>query len=59
MGSTATLVAAIVVASWTAACGRAEIFSLPMYPSLTDGDQDRVCEALRTILSGRLAQSSI
>jgi aminotransferase EvaB len=36
-----------------------EIFSLPMYPSLTDGDQDRVCEALRTILSGRLAQSSI
>jgi aminotransferase EvaB len=36
-----------------------EIFSLPMYPSLTDGDQDRVCEALRTILSGRLAQSWI
>lgn len=27
-----------------------EIFSLPMYPSLTDGDQDRVCEALRASL---------
>jgi aminotransferase EvaB len=28
-----------------------EIFSLPMYPSLTDDEQDRVCEALREILS--------
>jgi aminotransferase EvaB len=28
-----------------------EIFSLPMYPSLTDDEQDRVCEALRVILS--------
>lgn len=27
-----------------------EIFSLPMYPSLTDAEQDRVCEALREIL---------
>ena len=27
-----------------------EIFSLPMYPSLTDHDQDRVCEALHEIL---------
>jgi aminotransferase EvaB len=35
-----------------------EIFSLPMYPSLSDNDQDRVCEALRMILSGRLAESS-
>ncbi len=29
-----------------------EIFSLPMYPSLTDAEQDRVCGALRDILSG-------
>lgn len=36
-----------------------EIFSLPIYPSLTDAEQDRVCEALRHILSGRLAQSAI
>ena len=27
-----------------------EIFSLPMYPSLTDAQQDRVCEALHEIL---------
>ena len=27
-----------------------EIFSLPMYPTLTDADQDRVCEALLEIL---------
>ena len=27
-----------------------EIFSLPMYPSLTDAEQDRVCEALHEIL---------
>ena len=27
-----------------------EIFSLPMYPSLTDAEQDRVCEALLGIL---------
>ena len=27
-----------------------EIFSLPMYPSLSDGEQDRVCEALRVSL---------
>ena len=27
-----------------------EIFSLPMYPSLRDADQDRVCAALRDIL---------
>jgi dTDP-3-amino-2,3,6-trideoxy-4-keto-D-glucose/dTDP-3-amino-3,4,6-trideoxy-alpha-D-glucose/dTDP-2,6-dideoxy-D-kanosamine transaminase len=27
-----------------------EIFSLPMFPSLTDGDQDQVCEALRVSL---------
>jgi aminotransferase EvaB len=27
-----------------------EIFSLPLYPSLTDSDQDRVCEALRVSL---------
>ena len=36
-----------------------EIFSLPIYPSLTDADQDRVCDALRSILSGRLVQSAI
>jgi aminotransferase EvaB len=29
-----------------------EIFSLPMYPSLTDAEQDRVCGALRDILPG-------
>ncbi|MCA1706304.1 MAG: DegT/DnrJ/EryC1/StrS family aminotransferase [Actinobacteria bacterium] len=28
-----------------------EIFSLPMYPSLTDDDQNRVCELLRGVLS--------
>ena len=28
-----------------------EIFSLPMYPALTDDDQDRVCEALREVLA--------
>ena len=27
-----------------------EIFSLPMYPSLTDAEQDRVCEALHEVL---------
>ena len=27
-----------------------EIFSLPLYPSLSDGEQDRVCEALRVSL---------
>jgi dTDP-3-amino-2,3,6-trideoxy-4-keto-D-glucose/dTDP-3-amino-3,4,6-trideoxy-alpha-D-glucose/dTDP-2,6-dideoxy-D-kanosamine transaminase len=27
-----------------------EIFSLPMYPSLSDGEQDRACEALRVSL---------
>jgi aminotransferase EvaB len=36
-----------------------EIFSLPIYPSLTDAEQDRVCEALRAVLSGRAAQSLI
>ncbi|MSO84215.1 MAG: DegT/DnrJ/EryC1/StrS family aminotransferase [Acidobacteria bacterium] len=36
-----------------------EIFSLPMYPSLTDAQQDRVCGALRDTLSGLEAQSSI
>lgn len=29
-----------------------EIFSLPMYPSLADEEHDRVCGALRDILSG-------
>lgn len=29
-----------------------EIFSLPMYPSLTDAQQDCVCEALRDVLPG-------
>lgn len=29
-----------------------EIFSLPMYPSLTDEEQDQVCTALRDILAG-------
>jgi len=28
-----------------------EIFSLPMYPSLTDGEQDEACRALREVLS--------
>ena len=27
-----------------------EVFSLPMYPSLADADQDRVCAALREVL---------
>ena len=27
-----------------------EIFSLPIYPSLTDAEQDRVCDALHEIL---------
>lgn len=36
-----------------------EIFSLPMYPSLADAEHDRVCGALREILSGLRAQSSI
>lgn len=29
-----------------------EIFSLPMYPSLTDVEQDRVCEALHEVVAG-------
>ena len=29
-----------------------EILSLPMYPALTDAEQDRVCEALREICAG-------
>ncbi|MEA2640873.1 MAG: hypothetical protein QOF51_2267 [Chloroflexota bacterium] len=29
-----------------------EIFSLPMFPSLTEGDQDTVCAALHEILAG-------
>jgi aminotransferase EvaB len=29
-----------------------EIFSLPMYPSLTDEEHDHVCNALREILAG-------
>jgi aminotransferase EvaB len=29
-----------------------EIFSLPIYPSLTNADQDRVCEAVREVLMG-------
>ncbi len=29
-----------------------EIFSLPMYPTLMDEEQDRVCEVLREILKG-------
>lgn len=36
-----------------------EIFSLPMYPSLSDAEQDRVCGALREVLSGLGVQSSI
>ena len=36
-----------------------EILSLPMYPSLTDLEQDRVCRALREILSGLGVQSWI
>jgi aminotransferase EvaB len=31
-----------------------EIFSLPIYPSLTDADQDRVCEALRVTLQSAI-----
>lgn len=30
-----------------------EVFSLPMYPSLADAEQDRVCDALHEILGGR------
>lgn len=30
----------------------AEIFSLPMYPSLTDAEQDHVCSALGEIMAG-------
>jgi aminotransferase EvaB len=29
-----------------------EIFSLPMFPSLTNAEQDRVCDALREVVSG-------
>lgn len=29
-----------------------EIFSLPMYPTLADAEQDRVCDALREVLRG-------
>lgn len=36
-----------------------EIFSLPMYPSLADAEHDRVCGALRDILSSLGVQSSI
>ncbi len=36
-----------------------EILSLPMYPSLAEAEHDRVCGALRDILSGRGVQSSI
>jgi aminotransferase EvaB len=28
-----------------------EIFSLPMFPSLTNAEQDRVCDAVRDVLS--------
>ncbi|PRQ00491.1 DegT/DnrJ/EryC1/StrS family aminotransferase [Enhygromyxa salina] len=28
-----------------------QIFSLPMYPSLTDAEQDRVCDELRSVLA--------
>jgi dTDP-3-amino-2,3,6-trideoxy-4-keto-D-glucose/dTDP-3-amino-3,4,6-trideoxy-alpha-D-glucose/dTDP-2,6-dideoxy-D-kanosamine transaminase len=34
----------------------AEIMSLPMYPSLTTADQDRVCEALRAIVPDLTSQ---
>ena len=30
-----------------------EVFSLPLYPSLTEAEQDRVCEAVRNILPSR------
>ena len=30
-----------------------EIFSLPLYPSLTDAEQDQVCDALRKILGSQ------
>jgi aminotransferase EvaB len=36
-----------------------EIMSLPMYPSLTTADQDRVCEALRAIVPGLENQPSM
>jgi aminotransferase EvaB len=36
-----------------------EIMSLPMYPSLTTADQDRVCEALRAIAPGLAYQPSM
>jgi aminotransferase EvaB len=29
-----------------------EIFSLPMFPSLTNEQQDRVCDAVRDVVSG-------
>lgn len=35
-----------------------EIFSLPMYPSLTNDEQDRVCEALHAICSALEAQGA-
>jgi aminotransferase EvaB len=35
-----------------------EIFSLPMYPSLTDAEQDRVCEALRASLRSATRRAS-
>jgi aminotransferase EvaB len=35
-----------------------EIFSLPMYPSLSNVDQDRVCEALRVSLRSAIRTAS-
>ncbi|MGH9257606.1 MAG: DegT/DnrJ/EryC1/StrS family aminotransferase [Vicinamibacterales bacterium] len=36
-----------------------EIFSLPMYPALTNAEQDRVCDALREIVPGVGAQRDV
>lgn len=34
-----------------------EIFSLPMYPSMTDAEQERVCDTLRDVMAGIEAQA--
>ena len=35
-----------------------EIVSLPMFPNLTDGQQSRVCKAVRQILAERISRKS-
>ena len=37
-------------------CAARRIFSLPMYPGLTEKDQDTVCQAIGAILSEKIAE---